>query len=316
MRKLILSNNQSPGDIVMLTSVIRDLKLKYKGEFLIDVRSNNAIFENNPHISRVFDNEPNVETIDMHYPLIHESNKKPYHFIHGFRKYLEDQLNLEIPITEFKGDIHLSEQEKNTNIIDKKYWIIVAGGKYDFTAKWWNPEWYQKVVDHLKGTISFVQCGEEGHWHPPLNKVINMVGKTSTREFISLVYHSDGVLCPVTFAMHLAAAVPPKYSTPKNKPCVVIAGGREPAHWEAYTGHRFLSTNGCLSCCDVGGCWKSRCQKIGDGDEKDIKNVCVKPKKLSDKLYIPECMYMIKPEDVIRAIEMYYKGNILKYDLI
>ena len=37
--------------------------------------------------------------------------------------------------------------------------------------------------------------------------MIDLVGKTSLRELIRLIYRADGVLCPVTLAMHLAAAV-------------------------------------------------------------------------------------------------------------
>ena len=87
-----------------------------------------------------------------------------------------------------------------------RFWIMMAGGKFDFTAKWWNPAWYQRVVDHFRGRIQFVQCGEAQHWHPQLDGVINLVGKTDIRQFVRLMYHADGVVCPVTFAMHLAAA--------------------------------------------------------------------------------------------------------------
>src|SRR5580658_10110743 len=38
MRKLILNNYQSPGDIVMLTAAVRDLHRTYPGDFLTDVR--------------------------------------------------------------------------------------------------------------------------------------------------------------------------------------------------------------------------------------------------------------------------------------
>ena len=222
-----------------------------------------------------------------------------------------------------KGDIHLSDQEKHwLSALEEIHvkddcLIIMAGGKYDFTCKCWNPESYQKVVDHFKGKITFVQCGLESHWHLKLKNVINFIGKTDLRQFIRLVYHSSGVVCPVTFAMHAAAAVPVKENVGrlKNRPCVVIAGGREPANWEAYPHHRFLSTNGCLDCCDQGGCWKSRCQKVNDGDEKDKdENLCLLPVLLENQdISIPKCMDMITANDVIRAIELYYDGGFIKY---
>ena len=182
----------------------------------------------------------------------------------------------------FRGDIYLTNDEKqNRSELDsagiaEDFWVVVAGGKYDYTAKWWDPARYQAVVDHFRGKLQFVQCGAAGDWHPRLNNVVDLVGKTSIRQFVRLMYHADGVLCPVTFAMHLAAAVPTKREKPRNRACVVVAGGREPPQWEAYPHHQFISNNGALSCCDNGGCWKARCQRVGDGDRKDA-DLCVFP---------------------------------------
>ncbi|MBI3861707.1 MAG: FkbM family methyltransferase [Planctomycetia bacterium] len=319
-RRLILRLFQSPGDTVMMTAAVRDLHLANRGKFETDVRTSaDAIWLHNPYITRLSEGQPGVEYIEMHYPLIQESNQRPFHFIHGFPQYLEQQLGVKIPVTRFAGDIHLSAEEKNSPPpgaelgIDGPFWIVMAGGKYDFTAKWWNPASYQKVVDHFRGKIQFVQCGEAGHWHPPLEGVINLVGKTDTRGFIRLIYHADGVVCPVTFAMHLAAAVETKPGRPRNRPCVVISGGREPPHWEAYPHHQFLSTVGALPCCADGGCWKSRCQLVGDGDMKDRHDVCVDHVQVKSDLRIPRCMDLITPEQVIERIELYYRGGALTF---
>ncbi len=52
-RRLILRSFQSPGDLVMLTAVVRDLHVAAPGRFLTDVRTSaDALFENNPHITR------------------------------------------------------------------------------------------------------------------------------------------------------------------------------------------------------------------------------------------------------------------------
>lgn len=319
-RKVIFKNSQSPGDILMLSAAIRDLKLSHP-DILIDVRTPcSAIWENNCNLTKLRDDDPDVKIYDVGYPIIHKSNTGQYHFIHGFRKDIEKKLQLKIEPTVFKGDIHLSQTEKlwASQIeelgIKEDFWIIVAGGKFDFTAKWWNPTYYQKVVNHFKGKITFVQCGEKHHWHPPLQGVVNLIGHTDLRQFIRLIYHSSGVLSPITFAMHAAAAIPMKKNF-KNRPCVVIAGGREPSQWEKYPHHRFLETNGCLNCCGNGGCWKSRCQTVDDSDDKnEPKNLCIYPVTIPNmNLSIPKCMDMIKPKDVIRAIEMYYEGGVLSY---
>jgi ADP-heptose:LPS heptosyltransferase len=314
-RKLILKSFQSPGDIVMLTAAVRDLHLANPGAYQTDVRTSApALWENNPHLTPLQEGDSNVRLVDMHYPLVHESNQRPYHFIHGYPQYLEQQLGIRVPLSRFYGDIYLTQAERDTPLpsgIPEHFWILVAGGKYDFTAKWWNPDYYQKLVDHFQGKICFVQCGEAGHWHPELRGVVNLVGKTTLREFIRLMHHADGVVCPVTFAMHLAAAVETKGGKKGQRPCVVVAGGREPAHWEAYPTHQYISTSGALSCCREGGCWKSRCQLVGDGDDKDRRDVCEQPVQLHEKLRIPKCMEMITPEDVIARIELYYRGGIL-----
>lgn len=319
-RKIIFRNFQSPGDVTMMTAAIRELHTAHPNKFITDVRTScPALWEHNPYITKLNENDPEVEMLTAEYPLIQQSNTAPFHFIHGFTQHLEELLKVRIRPKLFKGDIHIGKEEKTWISqmeemgVKDDYWIIVAGGKWDFTAKWWNPDFYQEVVDYFAGKILFVQTGESSHFHPPLTNVINLIGKTDLRKFIRLVYHSVGILCPVTFAMHAAAAIPTKPNKPPNRACVVVAGGREPAQWEAYPHHRFLSLNGSMDCCAIGGCWKSRCQQVGDGDEKDQKDKCLYPVQIKPDLRIARCMNNIKAKDVIRAIETYYEGGALKY---
>ena len=180
----------------------------------------------------------------------------------------------------------------------------------DYTIKWWSPERFQKVVDHFDGRIQFVQVGEKDHHHTSLKNVIDLRGKTDIRQLVRLVYHSQGVLSPVTFLMHLAAAVPTKSGQLASRPCVVVAGGREPSHWEAYPGHRFLHTQGALPCCETGGCWKARTVPIGDGDQKDRReNLCERVAENG----LPRCMDMISEHEVISAIQSYFDGGVIRF---
>lgn len=327
-KKILLKNWQSPGDIVMLTAAIRDLHNAHNDKFEIGIDTScRELFENSPYISK-FPKEDADEVIKCDYPLIHQSNQLPYHFIHGFRQDLAKKLNVDIPQGYFKGDVHISDDEKGwmSQVAElgygKKFWILMAGGKYDYTAKWWNPTYYQTVVDHFKDKIVFVQCGEKSHFHPPLSGTINLIGKTNLRQYIRLMYHAIGVISPVTFAMHLAAAVDNPHGL-ANRPAVILAGGREPAQWEQYPHHRFLSNNGSLPCCDNGGCWKSRCTTVGDGDSKDTNALCIFPEdtgyvaevhNTKKSVYVPKCLNMIKPKHVIEAIESYYEGGVLEYE--
>jgi hypothetical protein len=318
MRRIILECFLSPGDIVMLTAAVRDLHLCYPGQFETDVRTPCPdLWAYNPHITPLNENDSTVEVIKCHYPLIHQSNFLPYHFIHGFIQYLNERLDLNIRPTAFKGDIPISSEEKDLfcNVEESqgggmRYWLINAGGKTDFTIKWWPLERYQKIVDYFQGKIEFVQVGEGGHHHPPLRGVIDLRGETSLRQLVRLVYNADGALTGVSLLMHLVAAIETRPGMPPNRACVVPAGGREPSQWEAYPHHQFIHTLGMLRCCDNGGCWKSRTVALGDGSAMDDPaQLCVDVVCGS----IPRCMDMITPEDVIRRIEGYYNGGALKY---
>lgn len=314
MRKLILHCDLSPGDIVMLTAAVRDLHRHYPGKFLTDVRTLcPELWEHNPYLTPLRDNDSAAERIDCEYPLIDHCNHRPYHCLHGFTDFLSKKLRVDLQPTEFKGDIHISDEEKSwmsqvheLTGKDIPFWILVAGGKYDFTIKWWEASRYQQVVDHCAGRIQFIQVGHQGHYHPSLKGVIDLRGKTNLRQLVRLVYHSHGVLCPVTAVMHLAAAIEYKHDPAKPRPCVVVAGAREPAHWEAYPHHQFIHTNGALACSGTGGCWKARTLPLHDGDERD-RSLC------SDVVgELPRCMDMVTAQEVISRIELYFSGGALQ----
>jgi hypothetical protein len=304
----------------MLTAAVRDLHRCHPGAFLTDVRSPHPeLWENNPWLTPHQEDDSRVEVIDCHYPLINWSDRVPYHNLHGYMDFLNDRLNLQIHATEFKADIHLSRRERGLPSPIRPfagrqipYWLIAAGGKRDITIKWWDPDRYQQVVDQFSGRIQFIQVGAAGDYHPALRGAIDLRGRTTVRELIRLVHHAQGVVCGVTSLMHLAAAVPTPASRnprPPLRPCVVIAGGREPVHWEAYPGHQLLHTIGALPCCAHGGCWRSRTVPLGDGGPGDRKQrLC-----LDVVRGLPRCMDMITAEMVIERIESYFQGGASRY---
>jgi ADP-heptose:LPS heptosyltransferase len=317
MKRWILRHFLSAGDVLMLTAAVRDLHAACPGAFVTDVRTPfPQLWENNPYVTRLEEKDAAVENIECHYPLIHRSNTTPHHFIHGFVEFLTERTGTRIRPTSFKGDIHLSAVERaapsrvaSLTGLDLPFWIVVAGGKYDYTIKWWHFRRFQQVVDHFRGKILFVQVGESEHYHPPLSGVLDLRGQCTIRELINLAYHSAGVLCPVTFLMHLAAAVELKSHPDRSRPCVVVAGGREPPQWEAYPAHQFIHTVGALSCCASGGCWRARTVPLGDGDEKD------RPESLCADVVqgLPRCMDMITAEEVIRRVDLYFTGGACRY---
>ena len=217
-----------------------------------------------------------------------------------------------------RGDIHLTDKEKDYNLIKdiygvEKYWVVAPGGKRDCTCKVWDWRKFQEVVDYFEDKIKFVVIGRSDHIVEKLRNVIDLTDKFNkdVRALVPLVYHSDGCVNGPSFLMHLAAAMPPKYKKAR-KPCVAIFGGREPNMWSGYTNHQILHSNGIYSCCDNGGCWKARVTPL-QKDPKHNKNLCSHPVQIDDK-GIAECMDNITVQDVIRAIEKYYDGDIYKYE--
>ena len=168
MRKLILRNFQSAGDIVMLTAAVRDLHRSHPGEFLTDARTPFPdLWAHNPHLTPLHEDDRGVETIDCHYPLIHEANTTPCHFLHAFPSYLNDRLGLRIRVTDFKGDIYVSDEEKAWFQRSKDRagrrsptGCSVSGGKPDFTIKWWDTSAISRWSTTSRGRIQFVQVGE------------------------------------------------------------------------------------------------------------------------------------------------------------
>jgi ADP-heptose:LPS heptosyltransferase len=75
MRKLILKNYLSPGDIMMLTAAVRDLHKCYPGSYATDVRTPcSALWEHNPLITKIDDHDAAATVLDCEYPLIHQSS--------------------------------------------------------------------------------------------------------------------------------------------------------------------------------------------------------------------------------------------------
>ncbi len=314
VQKLVLVQKQAPGDIMMATIALRDLHAAFPGRYLTDVRSPaNDIFKNSPFITSIEIEDKTREQeiieelkadpehspiaygdvlfVNLHYPMIHQSSMRGTHFADAMTEFLSKQLGVEIPRTGLRPELYLDEAEKTwaspvvrETGFEGKYWVINAGSKKDYSLKQY--PYYQEVVDLLPD-IKFVQIGQKEHVHKPLNGVVDMVGKTNLRDLFRTIYHAEGVLTCVSLPLHVAAAL--------AKPCVCVAGGREGTRWELYPDHRFLYVNGAIPCAPYDGCWKSK--------PEDCVN-------LQENL--PLCMKMIRPEDVARAIKLYYIGGVLK----
>ncbi len=320
-QKFRLSHDMAPGDIISMTGLVRDIARAYPGVYDVSVETpHRAVWANNPYLAPKGDTKSGKYIRLTYGGYIRKAAKEPVHFLTAWHRNFEDQTGLKIPVTEPKPDLHLTADEANNRLVSGRYWVVVAGGKLDFTTKHWSYARHQKVVDGLlRCGIPVVQAGSLSsgpppNRHPVMEGAINLLGKTDLRQFMRLIAQADGVICSITSAMHIAAAF--------ERPCVVIAGGREEAHWEAYSNghagfreangkvrieHAYLHTMGLLPCCETKGCWLN---KASSKEEDRYKLYCKLP-VLVDGQTIPRCLDMITEDHVLGAVMNYYQKGVL-----
>ncbi len=326
--RIIFHNRQAIGDILMFTCMVRDFKKAFPHVKVKVMSTAMHIWDNNPYLDwepwdpadiidlkDAKDKNKNKESLQRALaegkaPVLYigpsrgtnESNRRDRHFANAYRLSVEDNLGISFDQGPIRPDIWMTKEEYNAPpLVPGKYWIIVAGEKGDWTAKTYPFGRWQEVVEALP-EITFVQIGSRAHRHPALNapNVINMIGQTDGRDdgirkLFNLFLNAEGSAGLVSFQMHLAGAF--------NKPCVVIAGAREPVHFTRYPGQRYLSTDGCLPCTvNPDGmptaCWfcaDTRCQILVEKADSQTK--------------YPKCVDIITPRQVIEAIQSYYEGG-------
>ena len=321
-QRIVLAHNRAPGDVVVMTAFVRDLVLTHPGRYSVEVQTSAMdLWRHNPYVTvakRKPGPRPDVKYLQLDYGRgIRDQNFEPVHFLAYFHRDFERKMGVKVPLRLPYPDLHLSPEERDISPLSGRYWVVLSGGKSDFTAKVWEADRMQLVVDELgKMGLGVAQIGsnDPGHWHPPLrgDHVVNLVGRTNLRDMMRLIKHSDGVICGITCAMHMAAAL--------QRPCVVLAGGREAWWWEAYVRenkglapvnhllqmpHRFLHTIGLLQCCQNHGCWKNKVVAINSD-----KSLCYHPVHRLNQV-VPQCLDMISEKHVLEAVMQYYTDKSL-----
>lgn len=306
-KKLMLFSKLCPGDILTLTAAVESLHSTYPGEFLTDVRTTcREIWNENPHLTQIADDDSEARRIECQYPAINHSNQRAVCFLSGYTSHLGEKLGRPLSLTTNRPHLYLSDDEKNwvnqirehhTHGRDVPFWVVNAGTKSDYPAKQWPVEFFQEVIDRTQGRIRWAQIGEcsDSHFHPDLRGVFDLRGQTDLRQLIRLVYHARGGLGGVTLLQHLCAAW--------QKPYVCLLGGREPVTWTTYPLQTTLHTIGSyqLPCCRLGGCWKSRVVPLDDGDSKN-ESLCDRP-VVGLTRPVGECMTRITPQQVVDSIK-------------
>jgi len=320
-QQLVLALGCAPGDITCLTALPRDIATTYPGKYEIHAATNcKSLWSHNPYIAGVHSSPPNgmMQVILDYGRHIKEADLCKLHFLTAFHRNFQRRTGVAVPALHAKGDLHLSEQQRREYPISGRYWVIVPGHKADFTTKAWSMMRWQQLVDRLGNAgLHMVQCGSKhgNNTNPQLSGVIDLVGETDLRDVLWLVAHAEGVICPITSFMHIAAAF--------DKPCVCIAGGREHWWWEAYVNvqgiknfgpyckpvvrpHRYLHTQGKLDCCKTRGCWKN---KVLHTERDKHRSYCKYPTDDSYGQKIPKCLEMITVDHVFEAVMSYYTNG-------
>lgn len=293
LEEVVFKNRQRIGDMLMFTCAIRDFKKQFPDIKVNVLSTASHIWDHNPYLDlSVIPKPENIINIGPG-RLTNSSNRIDWHFANAFRVSIEDALNVRIEQGESRPDIWFTKEEYDVPpVIDKPYWIICIGGEKGWGCKMYPYERWQRFVEQ-NPDITFVQIGTSEDNHPRLvgTNVIDYIGKTQSkdtgvRDLFKLFLNAEGSIGLVSFHMHLSGAL--------NKPCIVVAGAREPVHFTRYQGHNYLSTEGQLPCA-VKACWHC--------DINACKNLVVGTEK------VPKCVDMILPEDISRALQGYYLGG-------
>jgi len=271
---------------------IESLHRQFPNKFLTDVQTSaGELWQNNPNITKL--NHSECEIIQAEYPLINSSNEIPIHFGDAFCRDIGGKLKVNLTLQVNRPYLFLSPSEKNKVWFNKPYGVVNCGYKNDYTAKHIGYHQSQKVIDAFQELL-WVQVGSLEHNHRKLvgSNVIDMVGKTSIRDLCSLVNGSVIGFGACSLLHHIHAAF--------SKPFVLVLGGREPRHWEAYPTEIVLDTFGQMECCATKACWKSRTVPLRDKDEKN-NSLCSFPVLDQDE-WVAGCMKKIGSEGIIQAV--------------
>lgn len=320
-KEIIFHNRQRIGDIFMFTCAIRDFKAAFPKTRVNVMSTCSHIWDHNPAIDRTLEpfysdelkaralkngkkvlEEATIDDFPKHTNVIkigpgrltNASNRLDWHFSNAYRVSIEDSLKINIPQGESWADIWMTDEEYNAApLFPFPYWIICVSGEKGWGCKMYPFERWQRVVDQ-NPELMFVQIGAKGDNPPRLQgkNVIDLVGQTEDREtgirdLLKLFLNAEGSIGLVSFHMHLSGAL--------HKPCVVVAGAREPVSFTRYPYQQYIATDGTLPC-SVPACWHCGIDKC--------TNIVQHPNEK-----VPKCVDIIHPEEVTFAIRRYYEGG-------
>lgn len=275
-RHLVRFYGQTPGDDLMCTAVLREMRRRGRRDIWMMSR-----------FPELFDRNPDVDVVvpfDERYARFaewmggrawyahygghdHEEDRSPFPERHIIALMCQS-CGISGPAT-LRPYLHLSDAEKEGGRIAPKQIALHSSGMGAFSAmrnKEWVPDRMQAVVHALRDEYTIVQLGTAGD--PPLDGCVDLRGKASLRESAAVIANSTLFLGQVGFLMHLTRAV--------DRPAVIIFGGRELPWQSGYSCNTNLATS--LPCSP---CWR------WNACDNEIERLC---------------MHMISVEQVVDAV--------------
>ncbi len=299
--RVVFRNHQCLlGDRLAMTSFVRDVKATYPHwQIFVDVEKSD-VWRHNPHLAGLLlPGDPEPEKIDLAWNVgpskaTQGSKANGVHLIRAFAYGWTRMTGLPVKDGPWRPDLHLSPEELEYRPVAGDYWVFNPDTN-NMGSKRWPVESWRELILALP-QVRFVQVGLAKDCSADFGdepNVTSLVGRTTERQLFALVRRAAGCVGLLSSLVHIAAAL--------QRPCVVLAGGREPDTFAHYPGHYYLSRVGLLDCCRDLACWKNSIGACRDQVESPAGPVS-------------RCMTLIGPADVARGIELYSERR--KRDLI
>jgi hypothetical protein len=259
--KILLYFGFAPGDDLLCTAVLRELRKRGKDRLLM-VSDHRELFVGNhdpsyvrPLWARYYRDGSTVAicqrfawifggqfTRPEYAPLDDEDRRKQP------RRHIIAEMCARVGITgsvTIRPYLALTDEEKSRAAWASGHIVIQSSGlaaRHPMLNKQWHAERFQGVVDALAGELDIIQLGSRED--PPLQHVNDLRGTTGIRETAAILSHARLYIGTVGFLMHLARAV--------ECPSVIVFGGREAPWQSGYVGNANL-----YSAVQCAPCWRA-----------------------------------------------------------
>jgi hypothetical protein len=275
--KLMLFHGLSPGDDLICSAALRELRKRRGSQALAIVSNYPELFSGNNDADYVFPagNHHGVTTppISVYRHLVRitggEFKRVTYTSFDGIDRDESPSRHIIAELCASAGImgsislrpyINLTDTEKSRESWANGLIVVQSSGmsaRYPIGNKQWYPERFQAVVDQLHREWNFVQLGAAED--PPLKHVKDLRGATTIRKTAAILYQARLYFGTVGFLMHLARAV--------ECPSVIVFGGREAPWQSGYTCNvNLYSPVPCAPCWRWNSC---------DFDRKCMKNISI-----------------------------------------